>query len=450
MITSISSDLPTFKQLKFHEGLNILLVEKSKESTEQHTRNRAGKTSFIEIVHFILGSKCPPESIFRNDILKDHEFSMTFDLESEPITIGRKGESHNDFRIIDGNTEKWLITPYEDKSKKSLFINKENWLKVLGTMVYNVPPDVIENEKYPPKFRAMFAYSARRENNHAFSDPITQSRHQQIFDWQLSISYILGIDWNLAREWQIVRDREKTIRELKKAIKQGAFGDVLEKSAYIRTKLTIAENKTNELREQIRSFKVLDEYKELEKEASSLTEKINYLTDQNVIDRELINELKESLQREEPPSIEALEEVYKEAGVALPEIALRRFEDIKTFHETIIENRSEYLSGEIQEAEHRLEKREMAKKEFSKRRTEIMSILSEHGALEQYSAIRTELSRAEANVEELRKRLSSTEQLERQTTELEFERTGLLTRLRQNFHEQKKDIDRAILIFEEI
>jgi len=450
MISNISSDLPSFKSFQLNPGLNILMVEKSPESTEQYTRNRAGKTSFVEIIHFLLGSNCSPSSLFRNEAIKDYEFSMTFDLANNPITVSRKGNEPSKIRILDGRTESWPITPYYDKSIGKTIISNENWKIVLGNLFYNIPLNIIEREKYPPKFRALFSYSARRENNHAFSDPITQSRYQRIFDWQLSISYLLGINWNLSREWQLIRDREKTLVELKKAIKQGAFGEVLEKSAFIRTRLTIFESRTKELQEEINSFKVLNEYKELEREASELTEKINLLVNQNVIDRELVNDLKESLTLEEPPSLMSLEELYKEAGVSLPELTLKRFDEIKEFHKAIIENREGYLNGEIQEAQYRNGQREKAIHKFSLRRAEIMSILSKHGALEQYNALRSELSKAEAEIESLKNRLSATEQLEQQKTELEFERKDLYIRLNQNLNEQKSAIDRAIIIFEEI
>lgn len=55
MILAIESTLATFKPLTFHQGLNILLSDKSAVSTDKQTRNSAGKTSFIEIVHFLLG-----------------------------------------------------------------------------------------------------------------------------------------------------------------------------------------------------------------------------------------------------------------------------------------------------------------------------------------------------------------------------------------------------------
>ena len=52
MIRTVSSSLPTFKTLTFTPGLNLLLADVAKTSTDRHTRNSAGKTSLVEIIHF--------------------------------------------------------------------------------------------------------------------------------------------------------------------------------------------------------------------------------------------------------------------------------------------------------------------------------------------------------------------------------------------------------------
>ena len=66
MIYSISSSLPSFKNFfDLKPGLNVLLAEKSAGVTVKQTRNRAGKTSLIEIIHFLTGSDAGKDSIFR-------------------------------------------------------------------------------------------------------------------------------------------------------------------------------------------------------------------------------------------------------------------------------------------------------------------------------------------------------------------------------------------------
>lgn len=71
----------------------MLLAQKTEGATTKQTRNRAGKTSFVELVHFLLGADAGPDSIFRTPELVEHAFGMDFDLKSERTVVERSGSS---------------------------------------------------------------------------------------------------------------------------------------------------------------------------------------------------------------------------------------------------------------------------------------------------------------------------------------------------------------------
>jgi uncharacterized protein YydD (DUF2326 family) len=300
-----------------------------------------------------------------------------------------------------------------------------------------------------PTFRSLFAYFVRRQSANAFSTPEKQGEMQQLGDQQMAVMYLLGLDWSIARDWHKVREREKTLRELAKAAGAGAFGMVIGTVAELRTQLTVAEAATRQLRERLRSFRVLPEYELLEGEASRITKEINQLADANTLDKQLIIDLDESLKSELPPPISDLDSLYAEVGVSLPEAAVRRFDEVRAFHDSVVQNRRDYLGGEVAAAQHRIAEREQLKDQLDERRAEIMGLLQSHGALEHFSHLQGELNRREAEVEALRQKYAAAEQLEGTKTELEIERNQLLLRLRQDFREQKQSLDDAILAFEE-
>lgn len=60
--------------MTFHAGLNVLLSDRTAGSTDKQTRNSAGKTSLIEVIHFLLGAECDKDSLFRLDELVEHTF----------------------------------------------------------------------------------------------------------------------------------------------------------------------------------------------------------------------------------------------------------------------------------------------------------------------------------------------------------------------------------------
>ena len=65
MIQRIFSSLPTFKGLDFKSGLNVLVAQKEAGASDKQTRNRAGKTSLVEIIHFLTGAEVGTDSLLR-------------------------------------------------------------------------------------------------------------------------------------------------------------------------------------------------------------------------------------------------------------------------------------------------------------------------------------------------------------------------------------------------
>ena len=91
MIRRFGSDLPSFKTLVFKPGLNILLADKSEGANDRQSRNGAGKTSLVELVHFLFGADVRKESIFRSEELKEWTFDVAVEVAGETISVARSG-----------------------------------------------------------------------------------------------------------------------------------------------------------------------------------------------------------------------------------------------------------------------------------------------------------------------------------------------------------------------
>ena len=241
----------------------------------------------------------------------------------------------------------------------------------------------------------------------------------------------------------------KTLDELKKAAGTGVFGSIIGKAADLRTQLTLQEARLKKLYAEIESFQVLPEYRELEVESATLTHQLNELANANTIDFAAIRDLEGALTSEIPPDLEDLQTIYREAGVALPGLVKRRYEEVKSFHESVVRNRKDYLSSELESAKLRIEIRDGKKAQLDQRRAEIIGILKSHGALDQFLKLQGELGRLESEVESVRQRFDAAERLEGTKNELEIERNRLTIRLRRDFAEQKDRLSEAIVAFEE-
>jgi uncharacterized protein YydD (DUF2326 family) len=437
MIHRIFSSLPSFKTLEFKPGLNVLIAQKEAGASDKQTRNRAGKTSLIEVIHFLTGSIVKKDSLFIVDELVNDRFGIEFDLSGESIIAERSGKDRSKVIVSGGRTL---------KTKTSL--SNSEWAEILGKQMFNLPEGPKADGRVPT-FRSLYAYFVRRQLSGAFTTPEKQATMQQAGDYQVALLFLLGLDWKIASDWQAVRNREKTLTELKKAAEAGALGTIIGRAADLRTQLTVADAKLSNLRSQIGSFRILPQYEELETEANQLTQQLKNISNANTIDTAAIRDLEKAMENEAPPELTELETIYAEAGIVLPELALKRYEEVKSFHQSVVRNRRDYLSEELTAAKQRKTSRDEEKRRLDQRRAEVMSVLQSHGALEQFARLQGEAGRIEAEVETLRQRFESAELLESTANELEIERNRLALRLRRDFSEQHLRLDEAILAFEE-
>ena len=126
MIHNLFSTLLTFKNLgDLKPGLNVLLAQKTEGASSKQTRNRAGKTSFIETVHFLTGSEAGPDSIFRTSELSEYTFGMDFDLKDARTVVERSGSA---------KAKIYVTTPPEAKRK----LSATDWATFLGEEMFGL------------------------------------------------------------------------------------------------------------------------------------------------------------------------------------------------------------------------------------------------------------------------------------------------------------------------
>jgi uncharacterized protein YydD (DUF2326 family) len=452
MICRIWSDLPSFKTLDFEPGLNVLLADKSEGATDRQSRNGAGKTSLIEIIHFLFGADAGRESIFRSESLEAATFAAVVDIGDSRFQVARSGKKPNDIRLT-GDPSIFSVQPKLDKTTGDLVFSRKEWSSVLGTAMFGLPTEDGANEdkaRFAPTFRSLFSYFVRRQSGGGFAAPERHYEQQLPWDQQVNISYLLGLDASIPGRFQVLRQREKVMAELRRAAKAGDLGGFFGTAADMRTRLIVIENKMVRLKDQVARFHVVPEYDDLEKEATHLTKEIGGLSNANTQDRFLIAQLEAALSQEQPPAVGDLQTLYSEAGVLLPSVVARRFEEVALFHQAVVENRRAHLSAEIESAQDRVQSRNEEKVRLDARRRQVMEILRGGGALDHYLKLQEEAGRVEAEAETLRRRLELAEQLESTKAELDIERAKLLKSLQADHRERDAVIREAVVLFEEL
>ncbi|MBP7338924.1 ABC-three component system protein [Niveispirillum sp.] len=453
IINSISSSLVTFKRVQFHAGLNVLLSDKHVEATEGQTRNSAGKTSLVEILHFLMGADCDKGSIFRSDALNEHFFQISFNLGDSEICVERTGSQPSRIYIVRGLEGRQDLPIKIEKESERLFISNENWKAFLGHELFGLPLNLVGTEfdqSYTPSFRSLISYFMRRHNSGGFISPERQAEKQQRWDWQENVSYLLGLDWRISFEFQKVRMRENALEELKKAAKGGALGAVIGTVAELRPKVTVAERNAKQRREQLDNFRVLESYGELSRRAARAKTELQSISRENVSLNETLNHLQSVLSSEAPPEASLLEQMYASAGIELPGVAMKRLEDVQAFYKSVVENRAMHLRREIDETTDRLQQNEARAATLDAERQDVLKTLESHGALEDFLRLQRELATLEAEAATLRERYKAALVLEGEATQLDIDRGNLHRRVQQDLQERKERLDKVILLVNDI
>ena len=127
-----------------------------------------------------------------------------------------------------------------------------------------------------------------------------------------------------------------------------------------------------------------------------------------------------------------MERLYAAAGVELPGVALRRFDEVAKFYESVIENWRAHLQQEVAEIRHRIAADERKLGELDAERSDILKVLNGRGALDDFMRLQRDLAELEATAATLRERFKAAEILEGEGTQLDIDRGNLKRRLQED------------------
>lgn len=452
MIFSIESSLANFKSLSFRPGLNILLADTKDKDASRKTRNSAGKTSFLLIVDFLLGANCEKESLFRSDALINEFFRGKFAFGNRVVEVERSGGEPSRIYVLSG-TDSFGKELREDSSKSRKFVSLADWKRVLGHQYFELPLNLDESdfdEKYGPTYRALVKYFLRLNIDGGFQDPNKCSASQQPYSWQACLSYLFGLEWRIARSFQEVREKEKTLNTLKRVASGGVLGKVVGSVAKLRPEMVIAEQRASEKRDEIANFQVLESYKDLTENAAVLQRSMQEASRNLVLLKETLKFLQEAIESEKPASQMDVRSMYEASGIELPEVALRRFKEVELFQASIVENRRLHLQTEFEQTEREIAKVQEQLSSSGESRKHILTSLEGKGAFEDLVEMQRELAHLETVYANLKERYTAAEALESDKAELDVDRIELKRRLQADHTTHSEKINRVILRIAEL
>jgi len=449
MIRELWSDRPTFKRLRFREGLNLLVVHRSDASSVGQKRNAAGKSAFVDIVHFLMGGEKDNTSPLAAPELSEEVYNATLDVGVHTVTVSRSYADPGRVSVV-GETYEWPIQPDRDPATGEATFTIANWRDLLGQMFFGLPPASRLPTGSWLSFRSCFAYFARKARTEAFDDFRRHFRSQKPVDWQVTLGTLLGLDRQGAIELHRAKDAERERKELRKLLQDGLFGEVVPTIAKLRQRHRQLRRRLERLDAELAGFRVVDAYEDWAEQANELQRTIDELANATLIDQELVGDIQAALNNEAPPALPDLERLYNEAGVALPGISLRRYKEVEDFHKAIVRNRREHLQAELDAATSRIADRQRQLRSLSEQRNSALDILNSGGALTQYRRWDAERSKLRSEFEVVERQLELSERVELLKSDVRARRAEAERKIKQEVIERRDELDRAYELFESI
>lgn len=96
--------------------------------------------------------------------------------------------------------------------------------------------------------------------------------------------------------------------------------------------------------------------------------------------RDRLARLQAAMVSDRPPPRTDLQQIYSAAGIELPGIALRRFEDVEVFYDSVVANRRAHLEAEALQVRAEAEDVEQQAIEADRARSVILKAIEEHHA----------------------------------------------------------------------
>ena len=444
MIHSIKCDKSSFQTIVFNPGFNVVVAERTKEATKKDSRNGLGKSTSIEIIHFCLGGN--KGETLNKPQLDDWTFTMDIDLGGKKYLVTRNTKNTNKI-TIEGDCLDWVIKPTTDKKTGTQIISRNDWKKILGILTFDLQP-IYDDYKYIPTFRSLISYFVRKNGQSgAFLNPFQQYKAQLEWDQQVNNSFLLGLGWEYASKWQVLKDRVKVLTQIKQEVTVGLISHMMGNIGELESLKIRLEAQVNQEKGNLDDFKVHPQYHQIEENANRLTKAIHEYVNQNIDDKRLLEHYESSLKEEVDAQPEKVTKIYEEAGLVLPNNVTKKINEVLSFHKRVVLNRKEFLSSEIERLKQKIVQREEQTKVFSSKRVELMLTLRSHGALQEYTQLQSNHQSTVAQLKDVSNRLENLKKFEQGRSSINVEHELLLQQAKNDLNERKSQQEEAVLTF---
>ncbi|HHX24599.1 MAG: DUF2326 domain-containing protein [Tepidanaerobacteraceae bacterium] len=381
-LIKVYSNMETFREVKFNErGLSFIVAkQKNPEVTEKgQTYNGVGKSLLVRIIHFCLGARKKNYKKFCEK-LPGWEFYLDFKIDNKIYTAKRSTDNPN--RIFLNGEE--------------LSVNKFN--KKMGQLCFDIPKDISFLS-----FRSLIPFFIRpnRESYVSYFNPgKTGSNYQTL----LYNAFLLGLDVFLVQKKRKIRKEQERIGELEDNFKKDSLlRDFFTGNRDVTLTLIDIEEQIKKLDDNLRNFKVAEDYHEVQIEADNVERELFTLNNEIIMLQNNIKNIDKSLHITPDLNKSDIKHIYDEANIYFTNNMNRTLDELENFYNKLVTSRKKRLleqrnrlSAEIQSKSNKLK---LLQEEFDK----LLQYLGEHQALDVFVSLSNKSASLKSERDSLKK-----------------------------------------------
>ncbi len=421
-IRSIYANKSSFREIKLKDGLNLILAERSESSTERDSRNGVGKSTLLEVIHFCLGSSLSSRNVIYYLKNSDWQFFLELELGDVSFRVCRSFSSPSQVTLSGELDRLGIFESSQLFASPEHVLSLKAWKDFLGFACFGLSKDIVA-KKYSPTFRALVSYFVRSDRD-AYIDPFTTARQVRTWQKQVFNAYLVGLNWEHASQWEVLREEEKIIR----ASNKGSSAQSNRTMSELENERVQLISQQRRLEKQISSFIVVPEYRVVEVEAREITREMRELANEIAILSQMVEKYEQQMEAESTGDVEKVQEIYREAGLIFPDQLSRDLDQVTEFHSQVTRHRRDYLSNEIARLREEIQRNQQYLTDLDIERAEHLKLLNDGGAVEELGVLQVKLGRTIGRLEEVDKRLSSLETVTADEANVASGRQALLSR----------------------
>lgn len=434
----LSASDERFKSLVFHDGLNLIVAERTESSRQGDSRNGTGKSSFIRILRYIFAGNLATE--LSSPYLAEHSFEASLRV---PGAAGKE-ESFSVARRVVPTTRVEVLGWSPTEGRTDLHVDE--WRMLLGQELFHLEEDVSKPTPGQLWSQLIRTYFGRPTKGHGSEA-----------DWEtgVKLGYFLGLSPSVLAQAGEVDRLSKQRKAIRAAVKEGAIRHLSVDEADLRSQLATARRRRDRTQASLRDFKVDEQYADHQREADDVSARIRRLNDEALSLERRVRELTLALESEVDAAADEelrarVVRVYGELGLELPNAVVQRFEDVAVFHESVVRNRRIFLQNELDGLRDRLRIIAEQRTRFDARRAEILRLLNDTVALDTFLDAQRSLSELDATAADLERRLETATEINEIDTRLKVATAETEAAVRAEVSERSHFLDRPISLFNEL